>query len=87
MTRTRQHEEVSLIVLSVVLALQGVQAQTSRTIEGIPAVYEVNGRQYLVYPAAARATTHTHAIPGHPASTAPIPGAYVAFALPNSPGK
>jgi quinoprotein glucose dehydrogenase len=54
-------------------------------IEGIPAVYEINGRQYVVYCAAARATTHTHASPGHPASTAPIPGAYVAFALPNSP--
>jgi quinoprotein glucose dehydrogenase len=35
-----------------------------------------------VYCAAARATTHTHAIPGHPASNEPIPGAYVAFALP-----
>ena len=54
-------------------------------IEGIPAVYEINGRQYVVSCAAARATTHTHASPGHPASTAPIPGAYVAFALPNTP--
>lgn len=52
-------------------------------IEGIPAVFEVNGRQYVVYCAAARATTHTHAIPGHPASNEPIPGAYVAFALPD----
>ncbi len=29
-------------------------------IEGIPAVYEVNGREYIVYCVAAQATTHTH---------------------------
>lgn len=58
------------------------KVQVEAGIEGIPAVYEVNGRQYVAYCAAARATTHTHASPGHPASTDPIPGAYVAFALP-----
>jgi quinoprotein glucose dehydrogenase len=51
-------------------------------VEGIPAVYEVGGRQFVVFCAAARATTHTHALPGHPAANEPIPGAYVAFALP-----
>jgi quinoprotein glucose dehydrogenase len=51
-------------------------------IEGMPAVYEIGGREFLVFCAAARATTHTHSLPGHPASDAPIPGAYVAFALP-----
>jgi glucose dehydrogenase len=54
-------------------------------VEGIPAVYEINGRQYIVYCAAAQPTTHTHPsmIPGHPAQmNAPITGAYVAFALP-----
>jgi quinate dehydrogenase (quinone) len=54
-------------------------------VEGIPALYEVNGRQYVVYCAAAQPTTHTHPsmIPGHPAQmNAPINGAYVAFALP-----
>ena len=56
-------------------------------VEGIPAVYEVNGKQYVVYCAAARATTHTHSLPGHPASDAPIAGAYVAFALPDGPSR
>jgi quinoprotein glucose dehydrogenase len=51
-------------------------------VEGMPAVYEVNGREYVVFCAAAQATTHTHDAPGHPAFHAPIPGAYVAFALP-----
>ena len=58
------------------------KAEVDAALEGIPAVYEVNGREYVVYCAAARATTHTHAIPGHPASSDPVPGAYVAFALP-----
>jgi glucose dehydrogenase len=50
-------------------------------IEGIPAIYEVGGRQFVVYCAAARATTHTHASRSVPASTEPIQGAYVALAL------
>jgi quinoprotein glucose dehydrogenase len=57
-------------------------AEVPAGIEGIPAIYQINGRQYVVYCAAARATTRTHASPWHPASTEPIPGAYVAFALP-----
>ncbi len=60
------------------------QSEVGAAIEGIPAVYEVNGKQYIVYCAAARATTHTHGLPGHPASTEPIQGAYVAFALPDT---
>ena len=60
------------------------KTEVNAALEGIPAVYEVKGKQYLVYCAAARATTHTHASPGHPASVAPISGAYVAFALPNT---
>jgi quinoprotein glucose dehydrogenase len=51
-------------------------------LEGMPAVYESNGREYIVFCAAARATTRTHSIPGHPASHEPIPGSYIAFALP-----
>ncbi len=58
------------------------KAEVDAAVEGIPAVYEIGGRQFIVYCAAARATTHTHATPGHPASSAPVPGAYVAFALP-----
>jgi outer membrane protein assembly factor BamB len=50
-------------------------------IEGIPAIYEVAGRQFVAYCAAARATTHTHASRSVPASTEPIQGAYVALAL------
>jgi quinoprotein glucose dehydrogenase len=56
-------------------------------IEGIPAIYEVNGTQYVVYCAAARSTMRTHASPWNPASNEPIPGAYVAFALPGGAGR
>jgi glucose dehydrogenase len=63
------------------------KTELDAAIEGIPAVYEIDGKQYIVYCAAARATTHTHSIPGHPASDAPIQGAYVAFALPDRPSK
>jgi quinoprotein glucose dehydrogenase len=51
-------------------------------LEGMPAVYEIDGREFVVFCAAAQATTYTHDLPGHPASKAAIPGAYVAFALP-----
>jgi glucose dehydrogenase len=60
------------------------QTEVDAGIEGIPAVFQVKGKQYIVYCAAARATTHTHGLPGHPSSTAPIAGAYVAFALPDN---
>ena len=59
-------------------------AEVDAGLEGIPAIYEVNGRQYVVFCAAALSTTHTHAIPGHPAANGPVPGAYVAFALPDA---
>ena len=58
------------------------ETEVDAALEGMPAVYEVEGREYVVFCAAARSTTHTHAIPGHPASTDPIHGAYIAFALP-----
>ena len=68
-------------------------AETNAGIEGIPAVYEVNGKQFIVYCAAAIQGTKTHApfygAPGVPAGgggraggNAPIQGAYVAYALP-----
>jgi quinoprotein glucose dehydrogenase len=60
------------------------QAQVGAALEGMPAVYEVNGREYIVFCAAAQATTYTHDVPGHSASNAAIPGAYIAFALPLS---
>jgi glucose dehydrogenase len=58
------------------------KAEVAAGIEGIPAVYQAGGRQFIVYCAAARATSRTHASPWNPASDAPVPGAYVAFALP-----
>jgi quinoprotein glucose dehydrogenase len=58
------------------------EATLDAALEGMPAVYQVNGREYVVFCAAAQATTYTHDLPGHPALRAPIPGAYVAFALP-----
>jgi quinoprotein glucose dehydrogenase len=58
------------------------EAEVEAGLEGMPAVYEIDGREYIVFCAAAQATTHTHDLPGHPAVQAPIPGAYVAFALP-----
>ena len=58
------------------------EAEVDAALEGMPAVYEVQGREYVVFCAAAQATTYTHNVPGHLASQAPIPGAYVAFSLP-----
>ncbi|MGA8598451.1 MAG: PQQ-binding-like beta-propeller repeat protein [Bryobacteraceae bacterium] len=60
------------------------EAQVDAALEGMPAVYEVNGREYVVFCAAAQATTYTHSVPGHSASDAAIPGAYIAFALPQA---
>jgi quinoprotein glucose dehydrogenase len=51
------------------------EAEVDAALEGIPAVYEIYGHQYIVFCAAAQA--------GLTASTQkPIPGAYVAFTLP-----
>jgi quinoprotein glucose dehydrogenase len=58
------------------------EAEVAAALEGMPAVYEVGGREYVVFCAAAQATTYTHSVPGHRASQDPIPGAYIAFALP-----
>ena len=76
------------------------QMEMPTGIEGIPAVYQVNGKQYIVYCVAATPGHRTHApfyppatppgaVPGGRAAggagrvaSAPIPGAYVAFALP-----
>jgi quinoprotein glucose dehydrogenase len=58
------------------------EMEVGAALEGMPAVYQIDGREYVVFCAAAQATTHTHDLPGHPAVQAPIPGAYIAFALP-----
>ncbi len=59
------------------------QTQTAMALEGMPAIYQVNGREYVVFCAAARASTYTHAVPGHSADKSPVQGEYVAFALPD----
>jgi quinoprotein glucose dehydrogenase len=58
------------------------EAEVGAALEGMPAVYQIDGREYIVFCAAAQATTHTHNVPGHPTLQAPIPGAYIAFSLP-----
>ena len=60
------------------------EAELQAGLEGMPAVYQIDGREYVVFCAAAQATTYTHDVAGHPALQTPIPGAYVAFALPAS---
>jgi quinoprotein glucose dehydrogenase len=60
------------------------EATVDAGLEGMPAVYEIDGREYVVFCAAAQSTTFTHNVPGHAAVNAPIPGAYVAFALPRA---
>jgi outer membrane protein assembly factor BamB len=35
--------------------------ETEAGIEGMPAIYQINGKEYLVYCAAANPSTHTHA--------------------------
>jgi quinoprotein glucose dehydrogenase len=60
------------------------EAEVGAAVEGMPAVYQIDGREYVVFCAAAQATTHTHNLPGHPAVQTPIPGAYVVFTLPIS---
>ena len=57
------------------------EATVDAALEGMPAVYEQAGRQYVVFCAAARASMPAQGTPGHPASADKIPGAYVAFAL------
>ena len=61
------------------------EAEAGAALEGIPAVFQIDGREYVVFCAAAQATTHTHDLPGHPAVQEPIPGAYIAFTLPPGP--
>jgi glucose dehydrogenase len=50
-------------------------------IEGMPAVYENNGREYIVFCAAGRDAARIHSM-RQPASQSPIHGSYIAFALP-----
>jgi quinoprotein glucose dehydrogenase len=63
------------------------ESELGAALEGMPAIYQVGGREYVVFCVAARSTTRTHAVPGHPAAQDPIHGAYVAFALPGATAK
>ena len=57
------------------------EATVDAALEGMPAVYEQAGREYLVFCAAARASNHIHPTPNDPESASKTPRAYVAFAL------
>jgi quinoprotein glucose dehydrogenase len=57
------------------------EATLDAAAEGMPAVYEQAGREYVVFCAAARDSLHLQATPDHPESSTRINGAYVAFAL------
>ena len=52
------------------------QKEVAAALEGMPAVYEVGGRQYIVFCASAQVGLI-------PATQGNISGAYVAFALPH----
>jgi quinoprotein glucose dehydrogenase len=51
------------------------EKEVDAALEGIPAVYEIGGREFIVFCASAQAGLT-------PATQGPIPGAYIAFALP-----
>jgi len=53
------------------------EKELDAALEGIPALYEIGGKQYIVFCAAAQVGLTT-------ATQVPIPGAYVAFALPDA---
>lgn len=56
------------------------EKQLNAAIEGIPAVYQANGREYVVFCAAAVSDVHAR-------TKAAVHGAYVAFALPSVSAK
>jgi quinoprotein glucose dehydrogenase len=56
-------------------------ATVDAALEGMPAVYEQAGREYVVFCAAARDSAPSHPTPGDSHSVTRIRGAYVAFAL------
>jgi quinoprotein glucose dehydrogenase len=61
------------------------EAEVGAAVEGTPAVYQIDGKEYVVFCAASMATTHTHDVPGHPAMRGSVPGSYIAYALPSGP--
>ncbi len=63
------------------------EKEVGAALEGMPAVYQIDGREYVAFCAAAQATAHTHDLPGRPALQEPIPGAYIVFGLPAGPAR
>ena len=57
------------------------ETELNAGMEGMAAVYELEGREYVAVCASAQSSTYTHNVPGHAASTAPIEGEYVVFGL------
>jgi quinoprotein glucose dehydrogenase len=45
-----------------------MKRRVGAALEGMPVVYEIDGREYVVFRAAEQATTHTHDLPNHRAS-------------------
>jgi quinoprotein glucose dehydrogenase len=56
------------------------EKELDAALEGMPAVYEIGGREYIVFCASAQVELL-------PARQASVPGAYVALALPNPPSR
>ena len=54
------------------------ETEVAAALEGIPAVYEIGGRQFVVFCAAAQVGLT-------PATQVPVKGSYIAFALPDRP--
>jgi quinoprotein glucose dehydrogenase len=52
------------------------QTEVQAALEGMPAVYEIDGREYIVFCAAAQEALT-------PATQRPIQGSYIAFTLPH----
>jgi quinoprotein glucose dehydrogenase len=57
------------------------ECEAPAAIEGMPAVYESNGREYIVFCAAGRDPARTHSMPQAPQAS--IHGSYISFALPH----
>ncbi len=60
------------------------EKELNAAIEGIPAVYEIGGREYIVFCVSAADTTITFKNPFPKAGQTSIPGAYIAFSLPRT---
>jgi quinoprotein glucose dehydrogenase len=61
------------------------EKQVDSALEGMPAVFEIGGREYIVFCAAAQSSSKLLGAAGHPATQSKSEnGAYIAFVLPGS---